>query len=314
MYPVVIRWVTGFLDFPAATFEAGRDFWLGVTGYELSPPRGPRSDFATLVPPDGDAFLRVQRIYGGPAGCHLDVHADDWEATSKRAVGLGAEVLHTEQGLVVLRSPGGLPWCVVEHEGEEGRPAPTRWPAGHRSLVDQICLDIPASQYDAECRFWVALTGWELRESSHQEFRSLARPAGMPLRLLLQRTQEPPGEPVRAHLDLACNDASAEALRHQSLGATLVRKPPGWMTLRDPAGLEYCVTRRDPDTGLVLPRAADVDHERGERAEQFLSCRGILDRSGRVHGLARNGHAGGCRGDRAHVIQHLRQIARRADL
>jgi glyoxalase superfamily protein len=73
-----IQWVTGFLDFPAPVFEAGRDFWLGVTGYALSPPRGPRADFATLVPGAGDAYLRVQRTYDGPAGCHLDFHTPDW--------------------------------------------------------------------------------------------------------------------------------------------------------------------------------------------------------------------------------------------
>jgi hypothetical protein len=63
---MTIQWVTGFLDFPASVFEAGRHFWLGVTGYTLSPPRGPRADFATLVPGEGDAYLRVQRTYDGP--------------------------------------------------------------------------------------------------------------------------------------------------------------------------------------------------------------------------------------------------------
>ena len=36
---MTIRWVTGFFDFPVSGFQAERDFWLGVTGYALSPPR-----------------------------------------------------------------------------------------------------------------------------------------------------------------------------------------------------------------------------------------------------------------------------------
>jgi hypothetical protein len=35
---MAISWLTGFLDFPADVFEAGRDFWLEVTGYPLSAP------------------------------------------------------------------------------------------------------------------------------------------------------------------------------------------------------------------------------------------------------------------------------------
>jgi hypothetical protein len=54
---MAISWLTGFLDFPADVFEAGRDFWLEVTGYPLSAPRGPRGDFATLIPADGDPYL-----------------------------------------------------------------------------------------------------------------------------------------------------------------------------------------------------------------------------------------------------------------
>jgi hypothetical protein len=246
---VAIRWLTVFLDFPVASFETSRAFWLGVTGYRLSPPRGPRGDFATLVPGSGDAFLRVQRIYDGPPRCHLDVHADDVDQTARRAASLGARTVFREPGLVVFSSPGGLVWCVVRHEGEEHRPLPPRWPGGHRSLVDQLCLDIPAEAHDTECAFWAALTGWERREGSQPEFSHLVRPGGMPLRLLLQRTGDEPGRPVRAHVDLACDDVSAERRRHESLGAVPIRTMPGWTTMRDPAGLEYCITRRTPDTG-----------------------------------------------------------------
>ena len=42
---MTVRWTTGFLDFPAATFEQGCSFWQDVTGYSLSPPRGESADW-----------------------------------------------------------------------------------------------------------------------------------------------------------------------------------------------------------------------------------------------------------------------------
>jgi hypothetical protein len=110
-------------------------------------------------------------------------------------------------------------------------------------------LDIPADSYDAEYSFWADLTGWEPQDSPLAEFRHLTRPAGMPLRLLLQATGDPPGTTVRAHPDLACSGAEAEVARHEGLGATWTHDGKGWITMRDPAGLAYCIARRDPGPG-----------------------------------------------------------------
>jgi Glyoxalase-like domain len=60
---VPVRWLTVFLDFPADSFGAGVAFWREVTGSGLSPLRGAAGEFATLLPTDGDAYLRVQRIF-----------------------------------------------------------------------------------------------------------------------------------------------------------------------------------------------------------------------------------------------------------
>ncbi|MBL7493132.1 VOC family protein [Frankia sp. AgB1.9] len=219
-------WLTAFLDFPAADFERGVAFWRAVTATTLSPVRGDDGEFATLVPGDGDAFLRVQRLGDGPARVHLDVH---------RA---GAE-------FQTRTSPGGFVFCVVPG-GESVRPTPVEWPGGHASLVDQVCLDIPADRYDDECRFWAELIGWEPRSGVRPEFRYLDRPAGIPLRLLLQRLDEPTG-PVRAHLDLEATDRAAETRRHVELGSTVLARLDRWTALRDPVGLPYCIT--DPPTG-----------------------------------------------------------------
>jgi hypothetical protein len=246
--------MTAFLDFPAATFGQGSAFWQAVTNSAVSAPRGSRAEFASLLPAKGHAFLRVQRLDDGPAGCHLDVHADDMPATAAQAERLGAAVIGQPDGYVVLRSPGGLSFCVVRHDGETERPPPARWPGEHSSLVDQLSVDIPPERHGQECEFWSWLTGWPQTSGSRPEFTFLSRPDGMPLRLLLQRLDEPQARGCTgctAHLDLACDDVPAEQARHESLGARVVRVTASWTTLQDPAGLLYCITRRNPATGKL---------------------------------------------------------------
>jgi predicted enzyme related to lactoylglutathione lyase len=237
--PVVrVRWVTGFLDSPSRVAES---FWLAVTGSVLSPRRGA---FATLVPRDGDAFLRVQILPASPPRTHLDLHVDEVPRAAAEAVALGASVVMDEGDLVVLRSPAGVVFCLVPWHGESQRPAPVTWPGGCRSIVDQIAVDVPEKSFEAEAAFWAGLTGWERRPSDLAEFEHLQRGAGMPVKLLLQRI----GSPVAGmHVDLACDDVDAEVARHVAVGAQVVRRVPGdWTTLRDPAGREYCVTARTP--------------------------------------------------------------------
>jgi hypothetical protein len=218
-----------------------------LTWSALSPPRGTAGEFVTLVPEKGDAFLRVQRLAAGPAGCHLVVHVDEVVTAGELATSLGATPLRPP----AFSSPGGFVFCIVSHHGEGERPPPTGWPDGHRSLVDQMCLDIPPRPFAPEAIFWAALTGWERRTGSRPEFEYLVRPPEMPLRLLLQRLDEDQPGPCRAHLDLACDDVISEQRRHELLGATAVRTMPNWTTMRGPAGTEYCITRRDPFSGVI---------------------------------------------------------------
>jgi glyoxalase superfamily protein len=234
--------MTGFLDGPDRSVEG---FWQAVTGSGSSGRRGVDAEFVTLLPRTGDAFLRAQVVGSPPARCHLDLHVGDVGEQASRAVGLGASVVRDGGGLVVVRSPAGLVFCLVGWHGERVRPGAVRWPGGHRSLVDQMCLDVPVGVFDSEADFWAALTGWERRAAGLPEFDYLVRPQGMPLRLLLQRTG---GGVPGMHLDLACDDVDAEVARQVGLGAVVVRRVPGdWTTLRDPAGREYCVTGRSPD-------------------------------------------------------------------
>jgi hypothetical protein len=242
-------WITAFLDFAPDGLDEGAAFWSALTGYDVSPPRGDQAEFATLVPRDGDAFLRVQRLADGGDRIHLDLHVPDPRAAADGAVGIGATEL-ADLGYVVLRSPGGFPFCFVPHPGAT-RPQPTTWPGGHSSLLDQVCLDIPASSYDRESRFWHELTGWEERTSAvSDDFHALLRPPGLPFRLLLQRLHDPTGD-VRAHFDWATTDRDAEVARHLALGATVAGRFTHWTVLTDPRGRAYCITDRNPETGLL---------------------------------------------------------------
>lgn len=244
-----VRWLTVFLDTPSASSAVAEPFWQEITGTAPSARRGNHDEFATLLPPDGDAFMRIQRTDDALPGCHLDIHVDDVQLSLPRALSLGATLVRDFTDYVTLASPHGFMFCLVPHHGESARPAPVRWPGGQQSLVDQVCLDIPLDFFAAETAFWAALTGWEQRHGTLPEFDHLARPVGMPLRLLLQRLDDAaPGQAVRGHIDFACDDIEIEAQWHIALGATFVRRR-SWITLRDPVGREYCVTGRDPSTG-----------------------------------------------------------------
>jgi Glyoxalase-like domain len=244
---VAITWLAAFADVPEQRVPAALEFWSAVTASAPREAAGDRDEYLPLAGPAEHPYLWVQRVQRPEpdGGWHPDLYVDDLTATVLRAVELGAGVSREVPGLVGLTTPAGQPFCLVAADGERCRARPRSWPDGQHSLLDQICLDIPATAFEAECRFWSKLTGWP-RRSSAAEFVKLIRPAAVPLRILLQQLGEDDGGPARAHADLACDDVPAEIRRHQAFGAEIVRIVEHWTTLRDPAGLVYCITDRDP--------------------------------------------------------------------
>jgi hypothetical protein len=241
---MTISWVTAMLDSPPETARASEEFWLAVTGTRASPRRGPRDEFTTLLPAEGDPVIKVQQVIQSvPGAMHLDVHTDDVRGLADRVDALGGSTSHHVLGYVICGSPGGLTFCLVGHPGR--RPPPPQAWSGGRSLVDQVCLDIPPRHFDEECAFWAALTGWDWADTGHGEFRRLVRPESIPFRFLLQRLDDEQ-QTVTAHLDLACDDPDAESARHEALGAETVRPYDEWTVMRDPAGRVYCNTGRTP--------------------------------------------------------------------
>lgn len=238
--------LSAFLDLSVDEHAEGLALWERLTGYQRSATRGDDDEFVTLVPPDGDGFLRVQRLGTGTSRVHLDVHVEDPRSAALEALGLGAAMVADERDYLTLTSPGGFTFCVVPYRVGVV-PRATTWPDGTRSRVDQVCLDIPPSSYEAEFAFWEDLTSWEPRPPRpDDEFARLTPPAGQPLQLLLQRLDA--DEPaVRAHLDWCATDRDVEVERHVAAGATFVERfDRGWTVMTGPDGFAYCVTGRRP--------------------------------------------------------------------
>ncbi len=171
-----------FVDVPPESVDRSLAFWAGVSGGVLGRPVGDDDEFLPLEQEGSDACLWLQRTREGGPACHLDLYFEDEEAVARHAVELGAGVTLRADGLVVLTSPGGMPFCLVRHRGQHRLPQ-RAGPKDARCLVDQICLDIPPDRFHDEGRFWASLTGWEHSdENPDDEFARLTRPDGDPLR------------------------------------------------------------------------------------------------------------------------------------
>ncbi|WP_227981607.1 VOC family protein [Nocardia spumae] len=249
----MIRWNWIFVDRPADRFDEAFTFWTAISGTRLSRRHGEFGEFATLEPTPGDAYVAAQAV-GGAGGAHLDIDVEDLDRARRTARDLGATLVADHDTWSLVHSPSGLAFCLTSGDGSH-IPAPVTGPEGDRSRVDQLCLDIPPSAYAAETEFWAALTGWPVQRTGRPEFTRLLVPTRLPVRILMQRVgaeQEP-----AAHIDIACADIETTAAWHESLGARRVRRGAHWWVMRDPVGVTYCLTGRDPLTGKVSRRTAD---------------------------------------------------------
>lgn len=235
-----------FVDVPAEQAEAEQEFWSAATGWPPGEPWSGHPEFVSLLPPDRWPYLHMQSI-GGPPRVHLDLEGDLDRDTS-RMEQLGAYRQQRGDGWQVLTSPAGLPFCVCGEAQTEARPDAATWPDGHRSLLVQLCIDVPARSYDSEVAFWQAATDWREEPVRAPEFRRLVHRVQSPLQLLVQRLGSDDDSGVRAHLDLGTDDIAAEVSRVEALGARrLWTGVWDFVALEDPAGLPFCVTGNSPD-------------------------------------------------------------------
>lgn len=239
-------WLHAVLDLPAGAEDA-EAFWAEALGWPLGEPWPGHPELASFAPPRGDAYVHRQRVQGGP-GVHLDLEVPDVDAEDERLVGLGATRVRRTAEWRTLRSPGGLPFCLVAARPRV-RPDPVTGPSGRRRRLVQVCLDVPARHLAVEPAFWRAALPWPVVAQESPEFLGrLVPPPGATLQVLLQALGEDDGGDVtRAHLDLGADDVAAEADRLIGLGAQLLRDRGGFIALRDPAGSGFCVTANSPD-------------------------------------------------------------------
>ena len=238
-------WLHAVLDVPAQLHEQQLAFWSQALGWDAGAPWDGHPELRSFDPVDGDAYVHLQRIEGAPR-VHLDVETSETGEAVVRARGLGARVVDEHDRWTTLASPGGLAFCLVA-SSEHRTPDPVAWPGGHRARLVQVCIDAPASAHDREVGFWRAFLPGRWADSPAREFAGKWHDdAGSPLQLLFQRLDQPDGT-VRAHLDHGTDDLGAEVRRLLDLGADDVGPGHGgWHTLRDPAGLAFCVTGNSP--------------------------------------------------------------------
>jgi hypothetical protein len=239
-----MAWLHAVIDVPASQHTEAGEFWARALGWRTGDPWPTHPELRSFEPARGTAYVHLQEI-DGPPRVHFDVEAHNPAATVARAVELGADLVSRHDLWQTLRSPGGLPFCVLGTDTHEP-PEPTTWPDGHRSRMVQVCVDSPSSVHDGEVTFWRTLLEGRWAGSAAREFAGKWHDdEGSPLQLLFQRLDEERG-PVRAHLDHGTDDIGLEVRRLVELGASDVAPGRGWHVLRDPVGQLFCVTENSP--------------------------------------------------------------------
>lgn len=245
MDPLEIVWLQAVIDLPADRFDSMAGFWATISDSKRGEVNPEHPEYMHLLPRSGDDHLELQRIDHGPPGVHLDVLVPDIPAAISAAVAAGASVV-TQPGHAVLKSPGGLVFCIVPATDQAVRASVID--DGHPHAIDQICLDIPHDLYADEVAFWSRCTGWPMRDRLLAEFTSFEQPGNLPLRVIIQQLGIDDDGPARAHLDISAGQHVAELvdLHVNEHGSTVTEVLQYWTALHDPAGLPYCLTSREP--------------------------------------------------------------------
>ena len=242
--PVIdIRWTWLFLDTPRGRRRAV--VGVLVRGHRLAAVRHPRrrtTSSPRCCPPRGDAWLKVQAVADGPGGIHLDLDVDDVHAAAAEAERLGAtRIGGIGEVVVILRSPGGLTFCLTPWHGDAragARRARSSWSTRSASTARSTCTTprSPSGPHSpagrgptSTSRSCPCCGGRPASRSGCCSSGSASRPA-----------------PVRAHADLACADRQASLARHLAAGAQVVAVRDGWTVMADPVGRVYCLTDRSP--------------------------------------------------------------------
>lgn len=136
----------------------------------------------------------------------------------------------------------------------------------HRVLLREVVIDVPSERLDATCDFWAAaLLARAHVLPDHPEFTSLPGSAS----LAYVGLQDVGATEARVHLDIESDDIEAEVARLVGLGAVEHDRQPGWVVLRDPAGLLFCVL--PPEHPEFATRSKAVPDAAPAQAEKSTS-------------------------------------------
>ncbi len=239
------QWLHVFIDVAPDVAEQSATFWSAALGWPLGEPWPGHPEFRSFSPAEGDSYIHQQVGDHGPR-IHFDLEVPE-RSWADRLVDLGAVITGQAAGWCPMQSPGGLPFCLVSRE-DHSRPPAQRF-GDHSARLVQICVDSPAELHDPEVDFWRQATGWRWSPGNSDEFAGkLYPPAGSSAQLLFQRLgTDDAATAVRAHIDLGAENVAAEAARLVELGAEKLGPGRGWIVLRDPVGMVFCVTGNFPN-------------------------------------------------------------------
>ena len=253
---MTVRWLTAFIDLPGPAFEDGCAFWAAVTGYTLSGRRGDNDQFVTLLPEKGDAFLRLQRVDEGRPAATSTSTWTTWPPRASRPLRWAPR-----SGTIMARTLSWLPLpgCLSASSPTGGRRS-ARSPGNGRAVTGAS---------------WTSCASTSRPMTTSRKLRSgPPSPAGPRLGVWVRPdARGPVRAPGAAPRDPAATVAAATGrrgtwswscpprpvVRRRAHRAATTPGPgrqgrPGDVRLDHPArraGDEYCVTRRNPDTGLL---------------------------------------------------------------
>jgi predicted enzyme related to lactoylglutathione lyase len=229
----------------SADVPALANWWAAALGWEVVH----LEDESSVLPPPGEpgielVFVPVNDERVQKNRIHLDLRSAtlaDQDDLIQRLMAGGATEADIGQGDVlwaVLKDPEGNEFCVLDPRPEYAR----------TGALAAIVVD--AEDPPAMARFWIAATGWTLRENTDDS--DLIPPGGVGPWLEFVNSKEPHTVKNRVHLDIAPfleDDQETEVNRLIGLGARPAevgqsQAAPGtvtWVVLADPEQNEFCV-------------------------------------------------------------------------
>jgi hypothetical protein len=108
----------------------------------------------------------------------------------------------------------------------------------HSSRLTSTLIDVPRADYARTVAFWAAaLERTAEAEEGDPDYTLFGEPTPG-VSFMVQAVGD---DTPRIHLDIETDDIDAEVARLVALGATEVERIEGWVVMRDPAEVVFCV-------------------------------------------------------------------------